>query len=141
VGFKQGETLLTYSDTILNIMFEFIYTVDPNASLESIQKPISMLLDIEIPYEAVLGGLGEILFTTAMDWSAARRRTVGSLYLRIARQWASESSSGIGVPFGSIENSQAILEALKTMEGANLVLEKDMRALRETSAYIERTFG
>jgi hypothetical protein len=63
---------------------------------------------------------------------------IGSVHLNVCRRWAADTSSGVGMPFGSEENATAILEALKAMAEANLVLDKDTRSLRELIAFTEK---
>jgi hypothetical protein len=122
-------------------MIEQIYAIDQNAPVEVVNLPVDLLLDLNVPYEMVLNALTDLLFTSAVDWPASRRRTVGTLLLWTSRRWATETSSGVGVPFGSEENAAAILEALKAMEEGGLIEKRNARVLRELVSFIEDSFS
>jgi hypothetical protein len=51
-----------------------------------------------------------------------------------------ESTSGGGVPFGSMENADAVLEALRAVADTDLLMGRDKDALRDALEATQRLF-
>jgi hypothetical protein len=86
----------------------------------------------------VLSTLENNFYNNELEWSVNRRRIVVALIVHVSERWLQESASGGGVPFGGVENTAAVLEALRAVHEAGLLAGRDRDALRSALERVQR---
>jgi hypothetical protein len=113
----------------------------PHNTRGSREWPVDLMLDLGVAPETVLTALENLLFNDGAGWSTPRRRAVAALVVHTCQRWFVESASGGGVPYGSVENATAALEALQAVADSGLLeAGRDRDALRDALEATERVF-
>jgi hypothetical protein len=132
-------------ETVLTLLLEFslspVTAAQPHSTRGSREWPVDLMLDLAVAPETVLTALENLLFNDGADWSPPRRRAVAALVVHACQRWFVESASGGGLPYGSVENATAALEALRAVADSELLATGgDRDALRDALEATERVF-
>jgi len=97
---------------LLQILLDYAFT----SQTSNISWPIDLLVDLNVPYEVILGTLESLFYRKAEPtWSGSKHELVGRLIVYVAHTWLQRTSKGGEIPFGSEENAVAALDVLQAV--------------------------
>ncbi|SRR6266480_3852575 len=97
---------------ILPILLIYAFTNQTS----NISWPIDLLVELGVPYEAILGTLESLFYRKAEPtWSGSKHELFARLIVYVTHTWLQRSSKGGEIPFGSEENAVAALDVLQAV--------------------------
>jgi nuclear pore complex protein Nup155 len=123
---------------LLDYIFQTIDQQHPDRTRGNREWPVDVLIDVDVPFESVLSVLENNFYNNELQWGVNRRRIAGALIVHVSERWLQESASGGGAAFGNVENTAAVLEALRAVQEAGLLAGRDADALRTMLERVQR---